>query len=130
MYEYFSYNNFKAAARIAEEIESLQRQVAILLQSNSGHPAERSVKATSKTAAPAHSQRKPTKDNGKERGTLRPAVHQVLARSKNPLNAGAICDALVASKYKFSFSAPQEDLAHSTVQDGRHSTPWRWPFQT
>ena len=107
---HISAKNLKAAARIAEEIESLQRRVATLLQSNFGLPAERSVKAASKTAAPAHSQRKPTKDNGSERGTLRPAVHQVLARSKNPLNAGAICDALVASKYKFSFSDPRRIL--------------------
>ena len=107
---HISANNLKAAARIAEEIESLQRQVATLLQNNSGHPAARSVKAALKTAAPAHLQRKPAKDNGKERGTLRPAVHQVLARSKNPLNAGAICDALVASEYKFSFSDPRRIL--------------------
>jgi hypothetical protein len=97
-------SKLKTAARIAEEIESLQKQVATLLQNDSDHPVERPVKATSKTVAPANSQRRPTKEDAKERGTLRPAVHQVLARSKTPLNAGAIYDALVASKYKFSFS--------------------------
>jgi hypothetical protein len=96
-------SKLKAAVRIAEEIETLQRQVDTLLQ-NSSLVTEPPLKAASKAVAPANPPRKPTKGGGKERGTLRPAVHQVLARSKTPLKAGAIYDALVASKYRFSFA--------------------------
>jgi hypothetical protein len=105
---HISASNLKAAARIAEEIETLQAQLAALLQNN--HPPARPINGTSKTRPSASSVRKPEKKEGKERGTLRPAVHQVLAKSKTPLNAGAIYDALVAAKYKFSFSEPRRIL--------------------
>ena len=107
---HISANNLKAAARIAEEIETLQAQLAALFQNNSSKTHARTVKATSKTEPSASSVPKPKKKESKERGTLRPAVHQVLARSKTPLNAGAIYDALVAAKYKFSFSEPRRIL--------------------
>jgi len=107
---HISASNLKAAARIAEEIETLQAQLAALLQNQSNHSPARPVNAASKTRPSASSVRKPKKKERKERGTLRPAVHQVLAKSKTPLNAGAIYDALVAAKYKFSFSEPRRIL--------------------
>jgi hypothetical protein len=108
---HISASNLKAAARIAEEIETLQAQLAALLQNQSNsHSPARPVNAASKTRPSASSVRKPKKKERKERGTLRPAVHQVLARSKTPLNAGAIYDALVAARYKFSFSEPRRIL--------------------
>jgi hypothetical protein len=105
-----SASNLKAAARIAEEIETLQAQLAALLQNHSNPSSARPFKVTSTTQPSASSAPKPGKKQSKERGTLRPAVHQVLARSKTPLNAGAIYDALVAAKYKFSFSEPRRIL--------------------
>ena len=56
---------------------SLQKQVATLLRDNSGYPAERSVKATSKTVASANPPSKPTKESAKQRGALRPAFPAV-----------------------------------------------------
>ena len=106
---HISANNLKAAARIAEEIETLQAQLAALFQ-NHNNTHLQTVKATSKTGPSASSVPKPKKKESKRRGTLRPAVHQVLAKSKAPLNAGAIYDALVAAKYKFSFSEPRRIL--------------------
>jgi hypothetical protein len=103
-------SNLKAAARIAEEIEALQAQLAALLHNQSNDLPARRVNGTSKTRPTASSVRQPQKKESKERGTLRPAVHQVLARSKAPLNAGAIYDALVAAGYKFSFSEPRRIL--------------------
>ena len=107
---HISASKLKTAARIAEEIETLQAQLAALLQNHSNHSSALPVSATSKIRPSANSGHKPEKKENKERGTLRPAVHQVLARSKTPLNAGAIYDALVAAKYKFSFSEPRRIL--------------------
>lgn len=105
-----SANTFKAAARIAEEIESLQKRLDELLQDGPGHPPERITASRRRTPPTENLLSKPPKRDKKARGTLRPAVHEVLARSKTPLNAGAIYDALVASKYKFSFSEPRRIL--------------------
>jgi hypothetical protein len=107
---HISANNLKAATRIAEEIESLQEQLDELLQNGPGRPPQRIANSRQKTPRPESLVPRPPKKDEKGRGTLKPAVHQVLARSKTPLNAGAIFDALVASKYKFSFSEPRRIL--------------------
>jgi hypothetical protein len=105
-----SANTFKAAARIAEEIESLQKQLDELLQDGPGYPPERITASRRKTPPVENLLPEPRERDKKGRGTLRPAVHGVLATSKTPLNAGAIYDALVASKYKFSFPEPRRIL--------------------
>ena len=90
---------FAQAAAIAEEIESLEKQVNDLLQgkestlqteSGPKAPPTRSVPAPKKiaTAAPVAS--------NEERGALVPAVVRILQRSKKPLRAADIYDALVA----------------------------------
>ena len=93
---------FARAAAIAEEIESLEKQVNDLLQgkeitlqpeSSPKAPRTQSVRAPKKIATSA-----PVARN-EERGTLTPAVVRILKRSKKPLRAADIYDALVAQGY-------------------------------
>ena len=101
---------FAHAAAIAEEIESLERQVNDLLQgkevtiqpeSSPKTPQTRSVKKIA-TSAPV---------GGNEgKGTLTPAVLRILKRSKKPLRAANIYDALVAQGYPFRGKEPKKVL--------------------
>ncbi len=104
---------FAHAAAIAEEIESLEKQVNDLLQGNEiTFQPESSTKAlptrrvsTLKkiaTSAPVAS--------NEERGTLTPAVVRILKRSKKPLRAADIHDALVAQGYPFTGKEPKKVL--------------------
>ena len=104
---------FAHAATIAEEIESLEKQVNDLLQGNEttfqpeGSPKAlptRRVSTLKKIATSA-----PVASN-KERGTLTPAVVRILKRSKKPLRAADIHDALVAQGYPFTGKEPKKVL--------------------
>ena len=101
---------FAHAAAIAEEIESLENQVNDLLQgkeitirpeSSPKTPQTRSVKKIATSASVA---------NNEEKGTLTPAVLRILKRSKKPLRAANIYDALVAQKYPFTGKDPKKVL--------------------
>jgi hypothetical protein len=104
---------FARAAAIAEEIESLEKQVNDLLQgkeitlqpeSSPKAPPTRRVPAPKKIATSA-----PVASN-EERGTLTPAVARILKRSKKPLRAADIYDALVAQGYPFTGKEPKKVL--------------------
>ena len=104
---------FARAAAIVEEIESLEKQVNDLLQGKETTlqpeispkaPPTRSVPAPKKIATSA-----PVASN-EERGTLKPAVVRILKRSKKPLRAADIYDALVAQGYPFTGKEPKKVL--------------------
>ena len=101
---------FAHAAAIAEEIESLEKQVNDLLQgkeitiqpeSSPQTPQTRSVKKIA-TSAPVA--------NNEGKGTLTPAVLRILKRSKKPLRTANIYDALVAQGYPFRGKEPKKVL--------------------
>jgi hypothetical protein len=104
---------FARAAAIAEEIESLEKQVNDLLrgkeitlqpQSSPKVPPTRSVQALKKIATSA-----PVASN-EERGALTPAVVRILKRSKKPLRAADIYNALVAQGYPLTGKEPKKVL--------------------
>ena len=107
---HFSSKTFTKAAQIAEQIESLEKQLSVILQEGNsiaekqGTPkvAPKRRVAVPKKAAP----------NGSEdgSGTLRPAVVAILQRSKNPIKTADIYDELVAQGYKFTFKEAKKVL--------------------
>ena len=110
---YLSSKTFAQAAQIAEEIESLEKQLENLLrggetpvqsQNTPKAPPKRRVSAPKK--APASAVQAP--DQG--RGTLRPAVVSVLKKSKTPLKTADIYDTLLAQGYQFTFKEPKKVL--------------------
>jgi hypothetical protein len=110
---YLSSKTFTQAAQIAEEIESLEKQLDNLLrggetpvdnQTTPKAPAKRRVAAPKK--APSAAIQAPEQG----RGTLRPAVVAVLKKSKTPLKTADIYDNLVAQGYQFTFNEPKKVL--------------------
>ena len=110
---YLSSKTFAQAAQIAEEIESLEKQLDNLLrggetpvdnQTTPKAPAKRRVSAPKK--APSAAIQAPEQG----RGTLRPAVVAVLKKSKTPLKTADIYDSLVAQGYQFTFNEPKKVL--------------------
>ena len=109
----FSSKTFAQAAQIAEQIESLENQLTLLLQG--GDPIEK--KPITPRAATKHRIALPKKvksaaPNGSAdgRGTLRPAVVAILKESKKPLKTADIYEALVARGYKFTFKEAKKVL--------------------
>jgi hypothetical protein len=101
------------AAKIAEQIESLESQLSILLQG--GDPIEQkqsTPKAATKRRIALAKQVKAAAYNGSGdgRGTLRPAVVAVLKESDKPLRTADIYDALLARGYKFTFKEAKKVL--------------------
>ena len=104
---------FADAAKIAEQIEALERQINDLLQgkeitfqpeSSPKGPPRRGVSPLRKvvTSAPVA--------NKEGRGTFRPAVVRILKRSKKPLRTADVYNALVAQGYPFTFEEPKKIL--------------------
>jgi hypothetical protein len=95
------------AAEIAEQIEALEKRLEELLQSGETkkpHIAPAPVRQANSSAA-----RAPKAAKG-ERGTLRPAVVDLLKKSKNPMKAAEIYDSLLSKGYQFTFSQPKKVL--------------------
>ena len=110
---HFSSKIFIQAAQIAEQIESLENQLSVLLQGGDSL----AEKQTTPKAAPKRRISSPKKAASaapkaaeEGRGTLRPAVVAILTKSKNPLKTADIYDALVATGYKFTFKEPKKVL--------------------
>ena len=106
---YLSSKTFAQAAQIAEEIESLEKQLDDLLhgvdnQTTPKGPPKRRIAAPKKALPSA------MKAPEQGRGTLRPAVVAVLKKSKTPLKTADIYDALVAQGYQFTFNEPKKVL--------------------
>ena len=104
---------FAHAAEIAEEIESLEKQINDLLlgkevtfqpESSPKAPPRRRVSTLGKVATSAPGA------NKEERGTLSHAVVQILKRSKEPLRTADIYNALVAEGYPFTSKDPKKIL--------------------
>jgi hypothetical protein len=110
---HFSSKTFAQAAEIAEQIESLEKQLSVLLQG--GEPA--AEKQSTPKAAPKRRVSTPKKAESatpqaaeEGRGTLRPAVVAILKKSKTPLKTADIYDALVAQGYQFTFKEAKKVL--------------------
>jgi hypothetical protein len=110
---HFSSKTFAQAAQIAAKIESLQKQLSVLLQGGNslaekqGTPKaapERRISSPKKVDPAAQK----TVEEG--RGTLRPAVVAILTNSKKPLKTADIYDALVAQGYTFTFKEAKKVL--------------------
>jgi hypothetical protein len=103
---HYSSNTFAKATQIAEQIESLENQLSVLLQGGDSIAEKQSTpKAAPKRriALPKKADSAAPKAAEDGRGTLRPAVVAILKKSKNPLKTADIYDALVAQGYKFTF---------------------------
>src|ERR1700692_741961 len=110
---HYSSKTFTQAAEIAEQIESLEKQLSALLQGgNSAAVAPSAPKAAPKrrVSVPKKAESAPPKATEEGRGTLRPAVVAILKKSKNPLKTADIYDALVAQGYKFTFKEAKKVL--------------------
>jgi len=110
---HYSSKTFTQAAEIAEQIESLEKQLSALLQGgNSVAVAPSATKAAPKrrVSVPKKAESAPPKATEEGRGTLRPAVVAILKKSKNPLKTADIYDSLVAQGYKFTFKEAKKVL--------------------
>ena len=110
---HYSSKTFVQAAEIAEQIESLEKQLGVLLQGgNSVAVQESPPKAAPKrrVSAPKKAESAAPKAAEEGRGTLRPAVVAILKKSKNPLKTADIYDALVAQGYNFTFKEAKKVL--------------------
>ena len=110
---HYSSNTFAKAAQIAEQIESLENQLSVLLQGGDSIAEKQSTpKAAPKRriALPKKADSAAPKAAEDGRGTLRPAVVAILKKSKNPLKTADIYDALVAQGYKFPFKEAKKVL--------------------
>ena len=116
---HLSSKTFAQAAKLAEQIESLETQLRGLLQgANALEEKQNSSKAAPKrrvsspkktTVAPAATAEAP-KSTDEGRGTLRPAVVAILEGSKKPLRTAEIYDALVEQGYQFTFKDAKKVL--------------------
>ncbi len=114
---HLSSKTFAQAAKLAEQIESLETQLQALLQgANAVELAE--IKQNNSKAAPKRrisSPKKATteaapKSTEEGRGTLRPAVVAILESSKKPLRTAEIYDSLVEQGYQFTFKDAKKVL--------------------
>ena len=95
------------AAQIAEQIESLEQRLNELFRS--GESQKNPTGKTPVQQANSSTPRTPRVLKG-ERGTLRPAVVELLKKSKNPLRAADVYDALLSQGYRFTFGQPKKVL--------------------
>ena len=110
----FSSKTLAQAAEIAEQIESLENQLSVLLQGGGDSIAE---KQSTPKAGPKRRISVPKKADSvapkaaeEGRGTLRPAVVAILKKSKKPLKTAEIYDTLVAQGYTFTFKEAKKVL--------------------
>jgi hypothetical protein len=110
---HLSSKTFAQAAKLAEQIESLETELEALLRgADSVGEAPAPTKAapkrrvSSQKKAPAEA----PKSTEEGRGTLRPAVVAILQKSKKPLRTAEIYDALVQQGYQFTFKDAKKVL--------------------
>jgi hypothetical protein len=104
---------------MAEQIESLENRLAVLLQGVDPiekRPSIPKAAITTKAATkrritlPKKVESAAPNGSGDGRGTLRPAVVAVLKESDRPLKTADIYDALAARGYKFTFKEAKKVL--------------------
>jgi hypothetical protein len=114
-----SSKTFAQAAQIAEQIESLETQLSVLLQGGDPIEQKRSTPKAAITPKAATKRRIALQKNatsaapngsGDGRGTLRPAVVAILKESGKPLKTADIYDELAARGYKFTFKDAKKVL--------------------
>jgi hypothetical protein len=96
------------AAQIAEQIESLEKQLLNLFENQD----DASTVSHGEINKDAEKIPIPSTSDGteSERGSLRPAVLKILKQSKEPLKAADIYGRLLSSGYQFSFEEPKKVL--------------------
>jgi hypothetical protein len=117
---HFSSKTLAQAAVIAEQIESLENQLSVLLQGGDSIAVKESApKAAPKRRVSVPKKAEPAtpkadsaapKATEEGRGTLRPAVVAILKKSKKPLKTAEIYDTLVAQGYTFTFKEAKKVL--------------------
>jgi hypothetical protein len=110
---HFSSDTLIKAARIAEQIESLESQLSVLLQGGDSTAETGSApKAAPKRriASPKKAGAATSKAAAESKGTLRPAVVAILKESTNPLKTADIYNALNDRGYRFTFKEAKKVL--------------------
>jgi hypothetical protein len=110
---HFSSKTFTKAAQIAEQIESLEKQLSVILQGGNSiaeKPGTPKVAPKRRVAVPKKADSAAPNGSEDGRGTLRPAVVAILQRSKNSKKTADIYDELVAQGYKFTFKEAKKVL--------------------
>jgi hypothetical protein len=116
---HLSSKTFAQAAKLAEQIESLETQLRGLLQgasaleekqNNSQARPKRRISSPRKATAASAATAEAPKSTEEGRGTLRPAVVAILETSKKPLRTAEIYDALVQQGYQFTFKDAKKVL--------------------
>lgn len=110
---HLSSKTYTQAARIAEQIESLESQLSTLLQGEDSIVVKQtSPKAAPKRriASPKKAASLPPKAAEEGRGTLRPAVVEILKKSKKPMKTAEIYDTLLSQGYHFTFKDAKKVL--------------------
>jgi hypothetical protein len=95
------------AAQIAEQIESLEKRLEEIFRSGDAQKQFTAKTTLHKGNTLAAKQPRVSKES---RGTLRPAVVELLKKSKNPLKAADIYNALLSKGYEFTFRDPKKVL--------------------
>ena len=110
---HFSSKNLAQAAQIAEQIESLENQLNLLLRGEDAVAEKTSIPKSApkrRVSSPKKADSAVPKAPDEARGTLRPAVVAILKKSKNPLKTADIYDALVEQGYQFTFKEAKKVL--------------------
>ena len=108
-----SSKTYAQAAQIAEQIESLEDQLSSLLQGRDSiaeKPSAQKAAPKRRTSPPKKADQPAPKGAEEGRGTLRPAVVEILKKSQKPLRTAEIYDALVAQGYQFTFKEAKKIL--------------------
>jgi hypothetical protein len=110
---HFSSKNLAQAAQIAEQIESLENQLNLLLRGENSVSEKAIIPKLApkrRVSSPKKAESAAPKAPDEARGTLRPAVVAILKKSKNPLKTADIYDALVEQGYQFTFKEAKKVL--------------------
>ena len=110
---HLSSKTFAQAAKLAEQIESLESELVTLLQGASPvaeKPSQSKAAPKRRVSAPKKPSTEAPKSTEEGRGTLRPAVVAILEKSKKPLRTAEIYDALVEQGYQFTFKDAKKVL--------------------
>jgi hypothetical protein len=110
---HLSSKTFAQAAKLAEQIESLESELEALLRgAESVGTATTQPKAAPKrrVSSPKKASVEAPKSTEEGRGTLRPAVVAILQKSKKPLRTAEIYDSLVQQGYQFTFKDAKKVL--------------------
>lgn len=109
---HLSSKTFAQAAKLAEQIESLETELEALLRGTDSVEAPAPVKAAPKRRVSSSKKAlaEAPKSTEEGRGTLRPAVVAILQKSKKPLRTAEIYDSLVQQGYQFTFKDAKKVL--------------------